>query len=164
MAKVLSKDMKDLLEIFERRGVDYAIVGGFAVVFYGYPRHTRELDLLIFPSKENASRVMDALEEFGFGSAGIPKEFFERRASAIHLGAEPNQPNRIDLLTKLEGLDDESVRRGLQQTEFDGCPVRLIGLRELLEAKRNSGRAKDLADVEELKRANPRIRQIDRQP
>ena len=146
--------MRDLLEIFERLEVDYAVIGGFAVVFYGYPRHTRDLDLLIFPSEENASRVMEALEEFGFGGAGIPEEYFERRGSAIHLGAEPN---RIDLLTTTEELDEEAIRRGVRLVEFDDCSIRIIGLRELLETKRVSGRAKDLADVEELIRANPQI-------
>ena len=139
--------MKDLLEIFERRGVEYAVVGGFAVGFYGYPRSTPAIDIYLVPSEGNADRVMDALDEFGFSEADIPRALFERCGSAIHLGVEPN---RIDLLTKLEGVETEQIRRGVSQVELDGCLVQIISLEILLEAKRKSSRAKDLADVEEL--------------
>lgn len=150
MAPSLTSDMRDLLEIFEKREVEYAVVEGFAVNFYGYVRNTQDLDVLVFPSAENAVRVMQALEEFGFGDAGIPQEYFERRGSAIHLGVEPN---RIDLLTKLEGVETEQIRRGVRSVELDGCRVQMVSLEVLLEAKRNSSRAKDLADVEELEQA-----------
>ncbi|MDA8019857.1 MAG: nucleotidyltransferase [Thermoanaerobaculia bacterium] len=150
MALSLTSDMRDLLEIFKSRKVEYVVVGGFAVNFYGYVRNTQDLDVLVFPSVKNAGRVMQALEEFGFGDAGIPQELFERRGSAIHLGVEPN---RIDLLTKLEGVDTEQIRHGVRQVDLDGCRVRMVSLEVLLEAKRRSSRAKDQADVEELERA-----------
>lgn len=94
-----SKDMKELLSLFEAHDVGYVLVGGFAVNFYGYIRMTQDIDILLFPSKENAAKVNKSLEEFGFGDAGIPQEYFEKEGSAIHLGVEPN---RIDLLTRLK--------------------------------------------------------------
>lgn len=64
---VFTEDMKDIINLFERYGVQYALVGGFAVNFYGYVRTTQDIDFLLFPSKENADNVMNALTEFGFG-------------------------------------------------------------------------------------------------
>lgn len=144
-----SPDMRDLIVLFESHAVEYLIVGGFAVNYYGYLRMTQDLDFLIRPSKENADRVMAALREFGFGDAGIPRELFEREASAIHLGSEPN---RIDLLTRLEGVDIVAVFTRAERAEIDGLEVSIIALHDLLTAKRNSSRARDHADVEELLR------------
>ena len=56
----------------------YVLVGGYAVNYYGYVRTTQDIDFLIYPTKENAKNMMAALAEFGFGKAGIPKDFFQR--------------------------------------------------------------------------------------
>lgn len=146
---LFSRDMQDLLEIFERRGVDYALVGGYAVNIYGYNRATQDIDLLVKPSPANASRIMAALEEFGFGGAGIPKEYFEKEGSAIHLGSEPN---RIDLLTCLEGASNEQIFSRLDVTTLGSLAVKIISFNDLVEVKKRSGRLKDNADAEELLR------------
>lgn len=69
--------MKDLISLFHKHDVAYALVGGYAVNYYGYTRMTQDIDFLLLPSKENAENVMNALEEFGFGNAGIQQELFE---------------------------------------------------------------------------------------
>ena len=75
---VFTEDMKDIIELFEKNSVQYALVGGFAVNFYGYVRTTQDIDFLIFPSLENAERIKRSLKEFGFGDAGIPTEELEK--------------------------------------------------------------------------------------
>ncbi|MEI6211672.1 MAG: hypothetical protein WCR06_08610 [bacterium] len=69
----ISPDMRDLLQLLLRHEVKFAVCGGFAVSYYGFIRTTLDLDLLVFPSTENAERMMRALAAFGFGGAGIPE-------------------------------------------------------------------------------------------
>jgi predicted nucleotidyltransferase len=141
--------MKELITLFEHHEVAYALVGGFAVNYYGYVRMTQDIDLLIYPSKENATKIKKCLEAFGFGQADIPFEYLERSGSAIHLGVEPN---RIDLLTHLRGISNDHIFKNIKKVSIDGTFVNIIALNDLLTAKRNSERLKDQADAEELEK------------
>jgi len=144
---LLTEDMEDLIRIFEENEVEYVVVGGFAVNYYGYVRTTQDFDLLVYPSPENAKRVMTALTEFGFGGAGIPREYFEKEGAAIHIGVEPN---RIDFLTHLKGVDNDTIFANMNRVTLEGVPVNIIALPDLVAAKRASGRPRDRADAEEL--------------
>lgn len=146
-----SADMKTLLDLFGRFGVRYTLVGGHAVNYYGYVRTTQGMELLVLPTTENAERVMDALTAFGFGGAGIPRELFERDQGAVHLGVEPN---RIDILTSLKGVENTTIFDGAETVEIDGVTVSIISLDDLLRVKRNSDRPRDLADADELAKIN----------
>ena len=146
---MFSADMIDLIKIFEKRYVQYALVGGFAVNFYGYMRSTQDIDLLLYPSKENAAKIMGALNEFGFGNAGIPQSFFEKEGSAIHLGVEPN---RIDLLTHLIGISNDTLFSEISRVEIECVTTNIISLKNLIKVKKSSDRLKDAADAEELEK------------
>ncbi len=146
-----SADMKELLRLFEEHGVQYTLVGGHAVNFYGYVRTTQDMDLLVSPTADNAQRIMGALIEFGFGGAGIPQELFERDGGAVHLGVEPN---RIDILTSLKGVSNTRIFNRAEVVEIDGVAVNIISLDDLLQAKRCSDRPRDLADADELAKIN----------
>ena len=146
---MFSKDMRDLIDLLNAREVRYALVGGHAVNYYGYVRATQDVDLLIYPSRENSERVMDALEAFGFGEAGIPQEYFERTGSAIHLGVEPN---RIDLITHLKGIENDRIFSNVEQVEIEGVRINVISYEDLVAAKELSDRTRDQADAEELRR------------
>ena len=75
---MLSKDFKEFIELLNEHNVRYLVVGGYAVAFHGYPRYTKDLDVWIELSPENADNVLKALEEFGFGSLGLkPEDFLE---------------------------------------------------------------------------------------
>jgi hypothetical protein len=87
------------------------------------------------------------LEEFGFSKAGIPRDAFEREGTAIHLGVAPN---RIDLLTHLQGLASQEVFTAGVAIVHEGLQLQIIDLPNLIRCKRNSTRLKDLADAEEL--------------
>ncbi|MEM6793111.1 MAG: hypothetical protein AAF725_03975 [Acidobacteriota bacterium] len=146
---LLSQDMEELLELFEKRRVKYALVGGYAVNFYGYSRATQDLDLLVYPSIPNAQRIMAALDEFGFGEAGIPRQYFEQKGSAIHLGVEPN---RIDLLTSLKSVDNDRIFQNSIRGSLGSVTVNIIAIDDLIEVKHRSERLRDRADAEELRR------------
>ncbi len=146
---IFTNDMKDIVELFEKFNVQYALVGGFAVNFYGYVRTTQDIDFLLFPSTENADRVMKALTEFGFGNSGIPREYFTKEGTAVHIGVEPN---RIDFLTKLKGISNLQIFKDIQRVEFEGTLLNIISKKDLLQSKKTSERLKDLADAEELEK------------
>ncbi|MCX6584018.1 MAG: nucleotidyltransferase [Candidatus Aminicenantes bacterium] len=141
--------MKDLIEIMERHEVEYVLVGGFAVNFYGYVRTTHDVDILVNPSFENARKMVKALEEFGFGSDGVPAGYFETEGTAIHMGVEPN---RIDLLTNLKGISNEEIFQRKDRVKFENIFLNIISFEDLLSCKKKSDRLKDLADADELER------------
>ena len=150
---IFTSDMRELIEIFERRGVEYVLVGGFAVNYYGYVRTTQDVDILLRPSEENAKKVMESLADFGFGQAGIPAECFTREGTAVHLGEEPN---RIDLLTRLKGVSVQAVFENLERIEYRGIHLNIISFGDLLACKRGSDRPRDLADADELEKTRAR--------
>jgi predicted nucleotidyltransferase len=146
---IFTQDMKEFVELLEKYHVEYVVVGGFAVNYYGYVRTTQDIDILIFPSSKNAQNMMAALDEFGFGRAGITRECFETAGTAVHLGVEPN---RIDLLTNLKGVSNEEIFKKKKRIKYEKMFLNIISLNDLLECKRCSDRLKDLADVDELEK------------
>lgn len=146
---IFTQDMKELIEFLEKHDVEYVMVGGFAVNYYGYVRMTQDIDILVYPSHENAKKMMNALDEFGFGSAGIPTEYFEVEGTAIHLGVEPN---RIDLLTHLKGVSNKDIFARKQRVKYKNMLLNIISLEDLLACKKKSDRPKDLADADELEK------------
>lgn len=148
----LTKDMRDFILLLEKHNVEYALIGGFAVICYGYVRTTQDIDFLIYPSGENAVRMMKALKEFGFGNAGIPEDYFRKEGTAIHLGVEPN---RIDLLTCVSVVSNKELFEDIETVEYDSIKLKIISKSKLLKSKKASSRHKDLADAEELEKIEP---------
>lgn len=149
----ISDDIRDFLLLLNRHGVEYAICGGHAVAFHGYSRLTMDVDILIKPSPENAARLAVALGEFGFGNAGIPFDAFAVEGTAVSLGVQPNQ---IDLLTSMSSQSTAEVFTHLAEGRLAGVPVRIVGAEDLLRAKQEAGRPKDLVDAAELVQAAAR--------
>jgi hypothetical protein len=123
------------------------VVGGYAVAFYGYPRYTKDLDVWIEMSEENARRMVKALDQFGFGSLGLTVEDFLTPDQIIQLGYPPN---RIDILTTLPGVEFSDCYPFRTVVDVEGLPVNFIDLDNLKQTKRASGRFQDLADLEHL--------------
>lgn len=146
----LSEDIQTLLAMLTEHGVEFAICGGHAVAYHGYPRMTMDVDILVVPTEENANRIMAALQQFGFGQAGIPLEAFTHSGTAITLGEQPNQ---VDLLTSMSSQSTTDVMRHTVWGELAGIKVRFVSRPDLIEAKRQAARPKDLADLDELTKA-----------
>src|SRR6056297_2301930 len=72
----LQPDFKELLGLLNEHGVEYLIIGGYALAFHGAPRFTGDLDLLISTTLQNADKVYSALKAFGFGSVGLSPDDF----------------------------------------------------------------------------------------
>ena len=142
-----SDDMRELVQLFLKHDVKFAVCGGFAVAHYGFIRATMDFDLLILPERENARHVMAALAEFGFGSAGLSEAAFTRPGTAITLGAQPNQ---IDLLTSMSSSATDEVINHASEVVIHGVRMNVVSLEDLLIAKKETKRPKDRIDYEEL--------------
>ncbi len=145
----LNKDWRELLALLNSNEVEYLVVGAFAVAFHGFPRYTGDLDLFVRPTAKNANRIMCALAQFGFGSAGIEAGDLQTPGKVIQLGM---RPNRIDLLTGITGVSFDEAWATHDQAELEGIRVRFIGRAALLRNKQCTGRAKDAGDAEELRK------------
>jgi hypothetical protein len=140
-------DFRELLESFHSNGVEYLIVGAYALAFHGVPRTTGDLDVLVKPDAANAVRVHHAIREFGFDDVDLSPTDFEAPERVVQLGLPPV---RIDILTSITGVSWEDADRGAQPGEYGGLVTRYLGLHELRANKRALGRAKDRADLEAL--------------
>ena len=144
----LSAGFRDFLTCLNAAGVEYLVVGGHAVAYYGYVRPTRDIDVWVAVSHINAERLVNAVNTFfGVPLAGLTKEWFLDRESVTCFGAVRNL---IEILPKISGCDFDQTFPRRVVCEMDGQNVNLISLPDLIANKRASGRLRDLADVEEL--------------
>jgi predicted nucleotidyltransferase len=143
---MLNRDFKEFAQCLAARGVEYLLVGGYALAAHGHPRYTGDIDFWVNPSEENIARLLQALDDFGFGSLGLKPADFDAD-TVVQLG---HAPSRIDLLTAIDGVafDDCFARR--QQADVGGVELSIIGLDDFIANKRSTGRLKDLADLESL--------------
>lgn len=144
---ILSLDFKEFIESLNSNDVRYLVIGGYAMALHGKPRYTKDLDVLLDCTVENASRVLKALSDFGFASLGLTAEDFTAPNQLIQLGYPPN---RIDLLTSADGIDFKSSYMCKMARSIDGIEVSFISIPNLIANKRATGRLQDLADIETL--------------
>ena len=137
----------DMLRCLNKAGVDYIMVGGWAVNLHGYVRATIDLDIWILADQENARKVYAALGEFGAPLGDVKPEDFAQDGTIFQIGVAPC---RIDVINRIDGVKyAEASPRAIQKT-IEGVPVRIISREDLIVNKRASGRTKDLADAEIL--------------
>ena len=144
---ILGPDFREFVEFCERHEIRYLIVGGYAVGVHGHVRYTKDLDVWVEPTLENAGRVVRVLADFGFGSLGLSEDDFLEPGNVIQLGYPPN---RLDLLTQPSGVVFSECWDGRLRVDLGGVIANVIGLDDLLTNKRAAGRLRDLADVEDL--------------
>lgn len=145
-------DFRDMFAALNDAGADYLLVGAHAVAFHAEPRATKDVDIWVAPSPENAVRVVRALAAFGAPLGDVTEADFAGPGVVYQIGVEPT---RIDLLTAIDGVAFERAWAGRAATLYADQVVPVIGRRELLENKRASGRPQDLADVALLERHAP---------
>jgi hypothetical protein len=143
----VQKDFAELLELFGNRKIESVVVGAYALAFYGAPRFTGDIDILVRPTSENASKIAAALDDFGFASLGLKAEDFEEAGHVVQLGVPPV---RIDLVTSLTGVTWEEAWEGKESGKYGDVDVYYLGREQLVQNKRALGRKKDLADLEAL--------------
>ncbi len=144
---MLNKDFREFIELLNSNKVKYLLVGGYAIALHGHPRYTKDLDIWLELSEENASKVMKALNDFGFGDLDVTKEDFLHEGMVVQLGYPPN---RIDLINSPDGVDFTECYQSKVEVEIDGLIISVIDLENLKKNKKASGRLQDLADLEKL--------------
>ncbi len=140
----LQVDFKEFLKLLASNKVEYLLIGGYAVGYYGYPRPTGDMDIWIGISPRNARRIVTALREFGFTTS--TKKFLQEN-SVVRMGVPPF---RLEILTTIDGVSFPTCYAARNTAVIDGVDVNLINLRHLRLNKKASGRLKDLADLEQL--------------
>jgi len=147
MDLALPNDFKEFLRLLRAHGVEYILVGGWAVIYHGYPRTTDDLDVWIGVAPENAKRVVHVLKEFGFDVPELSESLFLQNDQIVRLGMEPL---RIEIMTSASGVEFSDCYGERLEATLDNEPVSLINLRHLRVNKKASGRLKDLNDLEHL--------------
>ena len=148
----LYPDFRDFLQLLNEEGVEYLVGGGYAVTWHGYPRYTGDLDIWIHATPENARRMMAVLERFGAGGVGLtPDDFLDDRFDVLKMGREPI---RIDMMTRMKGLEFPPAFAAREVYESDGLPIFILSLADL----RRANRAKDKDDLQHLPPARAKRR------
>lgn len=140
-------DFSEFLRLLNTHGVDYLLVGGFAVAIHGYPRATADLDVWVARTSVNAGRLVDSLRAFGFEVQPEIERLFIEPDQIIRMGVAPL---RIEILTTIDGVEFDDCRTRAIVHVLAGSPVAVIGLDDLKANKLASGRSKDLADLDNL--------------
>jgi predicted nucleotidyltransferase len=145
---MLPEDLKQLLLAFNAHGVEYLIVGGYAVGFYAEPRATKDLDLFIRPEIGNSERVHRALAAYGAPMTGLTAADFTEPGTIFQIGIAPA---RIDVLPHIDGVSFDEAWNQRVDVMIEGVSAHVISAQHLIQNKLHSGRARDLADVEEVR-------------
>lgn len=143
----MNRDFAEMLSALSAEGAEVLVVGGYAVAGHGLPRATGDIDLWVRPTAENAARVWRALERFGAPRSRLTPESLVEPDVVYQIGLPPN---RIDILTSIDGVAFDEAWRERVSSTVDGITFQMISKRHLLANKRATGRPQDLADVSRL--------------
>lgn len=147
----MNSDFKDLLQSLHECEVRYLVVGGYAVIHHSQPRYTKDIDIWLESSKENARKLMKAFRIFGIPLEGVSEEDFTVEGTQFSLGVPPCE---IDFLTTIPGLEFEHAWPNKVTSEENDFPINYLGKSDLIVSKKTAGRLQDLADIDELRRSD----------
>ena len=149
---LLSNDLRAFIHLLNTKSVKYVLVGAWALAFHGRPRYTGDIDFFVARNPENADRLMEVIEDFGFGQTGIERDDFLHVDHVIQLGREPN---RIDILTGISGVTFDEAWQSREQGNISAVAVFVISRDLLIKNKRAANRDKDQGDVKLLEKTRP---------
>jgi predicted nucleotidyltransferase len=136
----LKPDFKDLLLVLNQNQVTYLIVGGYAVMKYTEPFYTKDLDVWIDPTPENAERTYKALLQFGAPVADLTVHDLTQPRVVFQFGMAPL---RVDLMTSIDAVSFAEAWENRVESHFGGVPISLISLRDLIQNKAAANRDTD---------------------
>ena len=148
----MNSDFSDLLKLMGEFQVRFLVIGGYAVIRYTEPRYTKDLDLWIEPTSENADRCFRALAAFGAPLVGLGPLDFTQQGYVYQMGIPPT---RVDILMSLSGLPFPEAYARRVEIEFDGLRIPILSKEDLITSKLAAGRPQDLMDVESLRQSPP---------
>lgn len=154
MINVLLEEHQQLLLLLIKHKVSFMLIGGYAVIYYGYERTTGDMDIWIQLGNENRDNLIKALYEFGIEESGLEKikqADFSKPQQAIHID---DKPRSIDFLTLISNVKFEEAIQQVNYFPLENEQIPFIHYNDLILSKITSGRLKDKADIEELQRIN----------
>jgi hypothetical protein len=144
-----SVDHVEFVACLNRQDARFLIIGAHAIAFHARPRNTKDFDVLIEPTRENAKRILAALADFGFGSLNITEMDLATLGEIVQLGFPPN---RIDIVNHISGVSFDEAWAGRVEGRFGTERAFFIGKAELIRNKESVARPQDLADADLLRR------------
>jgi predicted nucleotidyltransferase len=141
------KGLRRVFELLNKNDVKYMIVGSYALSIYSKPRFTNDIDVFILVDRTNSDKMIKSLLEFGFEHLDITAEDLNKPDQIIQLGYAPN---RIDILTSIDGVNFSEAYERRTIGKYGGQIVNFISKDDLIINKKTTGRKKDLDDLEYL--------------
>ena len=145
--QLLPDDFKEFLRLLNEAGVEYLLIGGYAVGYHGYPRTTADMDIWVANTSQNAAKVVSVFHQFGMKDPALTVNLFQQPNKVVRMGVAPM---RIEVLTEIDGVTFAECYAARESVVIDDQPVNLISLPHLRKNKQASGRHKDLDDLEHL--------------
>ena len=145
----MNRDYVEMLNELSAAGAEFMVIGAHALAAHGYVRATKDLDIWVRPTAENAQRVWKALVSFGAPLHDVSVDDFATRGTIYQMGIDPD---RIDIITEPAGAEFEDAWERRLTAVVDGVPYPVIGREDLIATKRAAGRPEDLVDILRLER------------
>ncbi len=145
----LPLDLIELLREFDTASVRYLLIGGHALGFHAAPRFTKDVDFWIGSAPDDLTRLEQALRTFAAPDSTIRAV---RELKGLDVAWMGNPPLRFDFMKEVPGGTFEESYARRVSTSWEGVPVTVVALDDLLHLKRASGRPQDLLDVALLER------------
>jgi hypothetical protein len=150
------EDLKSIAAHLHQAGVEYALVGGYAIAAHGFGRLTEDIDLLVNPSPDNSQRWILALANLPDGATRElltePDVFAQDKRYAVRI----NDEFTVEVMPSIAGYTWEEMTSFVEQIDLDGVPLRLLNLQGLLKTKQGA-RPKDQMDAANLRAAIERL-------
>jgi hypothetical protein len=149
MGNIFNADFSDFIVALNDNNVDYILVGGFAVILHGHSRVTGDMDIWVKRTSENYDKLIRAFNQFHMPAFDMTKENFldHKDWDVFKFG---RKPSAIDVMIKVKGLDFDECFKLSKIFEADGLTIRTLHLNNLIQAKKEAGRLKDLDDIQQL--------------
>lgn len=143
-----SKVHERILRKFILYDVDFVLMGGHAVVFYGVRRTTSDIDILVRPTLENGDRILKAFKSLKLETEEIQaSDFISEQVFTFGM-----EPDAVDILTFSRGVSLDDIFNNAVQTRMDSLVIRIIDIKDLLKNKENLNRSaeKGLVDQQDV--------------
>lgn len=149
MSNIFNEDFRDFIDALNKQDVEYMIVGGYAVILNGYRRSTSDMDVWVNVTSENHQKLLKAYLDFGLPTSDINADNFLQNED-IDVFSYGIPPVCIEILKKVKGCDFDEAFKISNLYDENGILIRFIHINTLIQAKKASGRFKDLEDIEKL--------------
>ena len=148
---IFFKEHQEILNALLKHHVNFMLIGGYAVNYYGYHRTTGDMNIWLEPSNENKESLLQALTALGFDEEGINtvRSWDFTKPQKFHIGSD-DQPDKTEFMTHISGIAFQNAAEQKIIADIDGLRLPMIHYNGLIQNKKSTGRTKDLADVEYL--------------